>query len=78
MLLWLWSRLVAAALIGPLVWELPHASGAVLKKQKEKQESAVTLPERLKLTRMGEDAEQRGHASTAGGGSTNRYNHFGK
>jgi len=32
-LLWLWHRLAAAALIGPLAWELPYATGAALKKQ---------------------------------------------
>ena len=32
-LLWLWHRLVAAALIGPLAWEPP---GAALKRKKEK------------------------------------------
>ena len=27
-LLWLWRRLVATALIGPLAWEPPYAAGA--------------------------------------------------
>ena len=31
-LLWLWCRLAAAALIRPLAWELPYAVGAALKK----------------------------------------------
>ena len=31
MLLWLWCRLVAVALIQPLAWELPYALGAALK-----------------------------------------------
>jgi len=36
-LLWLWCRPAAAALIGPLAWELPHAAGVALKgKKKEK------------------------------------------
>ena len=30
-LLWLWYRLAAAALIGPLAWEPPYASGVALK-----------------------------------------------
>ena len=34
MLLWLWRRLVATALICPLAWELPYAMGAALKIQK--------------------------------------------
>ena len=32
--LWLWCRLVAAALIQPLAWEPPCAAGAALKRQK--------------------------------------------
>ena len=33
-LLWLWCKLVAAALIRPLAWELPYAAGAALEKTK--------------------------------------------
>ena len=36
MLLWLWCRLPAAALIGPLAWEPPYAADAALKKKREK------------------------------------------
>ena len=32
--LWLWCRLAAAALIHPLAWELPYATGAALKEKK--------------------------------------------
>ena len=38
-LLWLWRRPTAAALIGPLAWEPPHAAGVaqeMAKKQKLK------------------------------------------
>ena len=35
-LLWLWHRLAAAALVGPLAWELPYATGMTLKSQKKK------------------------------------------
>ena len=35
-LLWLWRRLVATALIGPLAWEPPYAAGAALEKTKQK------------------------------------------
>ena len=39
-LLWLWYRLAAAALIQPLAWELPHALGVALKsKIKRERES---------------------------------------
>ena len=31
MLLWLWCRPAAEALIGPLAWELPYAAGTALK-----------------------------------------------
>ena len=33
-LLWLWHRLAAIALIRPLAWEPPYAAGAALKKTK--------------------------------------------
>ena len=32
----LWHRLAAASLIGPLAWEPPYATGAALKRQKNK------------------------------------------
>ena len=35
-LLWLWRRLAAAALIRPRAWEPPYAAGAALKGQKDK------------------------------------------
>ena len=35
-LLWLWHRLVAAALIQPLAWELPYAPRVALKGEKIK------------------------------------------
>ena len=35
-LLWLWGRLAAVALIQPLAWELPYAMGMAFKKQKKK------------------------------------------
>ena len=37
-LLWLWCRPVATALIRSLAWELLYASGEALKRQKEKKE----------------------------------------
>ena len=37
MLLWLWHRPAATALIGPLGWEPPYAAGEALKRQKTKQ-----------------------------------------
>ena len=37
-LLWLWCRPVAAALIQPLAREPPYATGAALKRQKNKEE----------------------------------------
>ena len=35
-LLWLWHRLEAVALIGPLGWEPPYAVGVALKIRKKK------------------------------------------
>ena len=34
-LLWLWRRLAAVALIGPLAWESPYALGVAPKKKKK-------------------------------------------
>ena len=35
-LLWLWCRPAAVALIKPLAWALPYAAGAPLKSEKKK------------------------------------------
>ena len=43
MFLWLWYRLVAAALIQPLACEPPHATGVALKKKSEKMQINYTL-----------------------------------
>ena len=37
MLLWLWHRQAAVALIWPQVWKLPYAMCAALKRKKEKE-----------------------------------------
>ena len=34
-LLWLWCRPGASALIGPLAWELPYATGTAVKRKKK-------------------------------------------
>ena len=34
--MWLWCRLATVALIRPLAWELPYATGAALKSKKKK------------------------------------------
>jgi len=41
LLLWLWCRTAAIALIGPLPWEPPYAAGVALKRQKEKKEKEI-------------------------------------
>ena len=40
-LLWLWRRPVAIALIQPLAWEPPYAAGAALKRQKTKKKKEL-------------------------------------
>ena len=42
-LLWLWCVLAGAARIGPLAWEPPYATGAVLKRKKKFLFLALTL-----------------------------------
>ena len=51
-LLWLWHRLSATALIGPLAWELPYAAGAALKRQKK-------IPSRV------QNARKKGHCCSS-------------
>ena len=41
-LLWLWCRPAAAAPIQPLAWELPYATGAVLKQNKTKKQTKLS------------------------------------
>ena len=41
--LWLWYRLTATALIWPLAWEPPYATGAALKRQKTKKKKKALL-----------------------------------
>ena len=49
-LLWLWCKPVATALIRPLAWNSPYAVGAALKKTKNKK--------RKKMHHMLADAEE--------------------
>ena len=37
-LLWLWYRSAAVALIRPLAWELPYAEGVAIKRKKKEKE----------------------------------------
>ena len=49
-LLWLWHRPAAAALIEPLAQELPYAADAAIKKQKDKERKCLLA----KLNRLQE------------------------
>ena len=40
-LLWLWHRLAAIALIRPLTWEPPYATGAALEKAKKNERKEI-------------------------------------
>ena len=55
MLLWLWCKLAAVALIQHLAWELPYAAGATLKKKRRKKEKgkkrAKTFVEEFLVTK---------------------------
>ena len=50
-LLWLWRRLAATALIRPLAWEPPYASGAAqeMAKKKKKMKSQITCVSTIAL-----------------------------
>ena len=54
-LLWLWCRLAATALIRPLAWEPPYAVGAAQehkkdKKKKKKQNGIPNIPNSIQRT----------------------------
>ena len=40
---WLWCRLAATALIGPLAWELPYAAGEAQERKKQKKTPKLDL-----------------------------------
>ena len=42
-LLWLWCRLAATALIGPLAREPPYAVGSALKRPKKKKKELLSI-----------------------------------
>ena len=65
MLLWLWCRPVAAALIRPLAWEFPSAIGVALKRQKiNLKKEEIKIERRIKTYLIGHDRrkEKRDHA----------------
>ena len=44
MLLWLWCRPAAVALIQPLAWEISYASDVTLRKQQQQQQNILGVP----------------------------------
>ena len=48
-LLWLWHRLVAVALIRPLAWKSPYATGAALEKAKRQKDKKKKKEKKRKL-----------------------------
>ena len=44
-MLWLWLRSAAVALIQPLAWELPYATGEALKRKNKVSEDEIMLDE---------------------------------
>ena len=50
-LLWLWCRLEAAALIGPLAWEIPYVTGTAERKGKERKKERKKEKKRKKRKR---------------------------
>ena len=51
-LLWLWHRLVTTALILPLAWESPYATGVALKRQTNKQKNLTCYKKQLQYKKM--------------------------
>ena len=51
-LLWLWSRLAATALIRPLAWEPPYATGAALEKAKRQTKQNKTKQKNFQQTKV--------------------------
>ena len=51
-LLWLWCRPAAVALIQPLAWELPYATGAALKSKNRKQSLILGYKQFLIVLKM--------------------------
>ena len=52
MWLWLWHRPVATALIGPLAWESPYATGVALKKYAKANKTKQNKNDRCRLPAM--------------------------
>ena len=42
-LLWLWCRPAATAVMGPLDWEPPYATGVALREQRQKEKKKEVL-----------------------------------
>ena len=65
-LLWLWCRLAAVALIQCLIsWEPPYATGAALKRQNRKEKRKEGKKEGRKEERK--EKKNRGHGFSCGG-----------
>ena len=58
-LLWLWRRLAATALIRPLAWELPYATGVALKKDKNTEKQKTKNKTKQKKKRKKENRNRK-------------------
>ena len=47
--LWLWHRLAATGPIRPLAWETPYATGAALKRQKDKKKYTPIMAQQKRI-----------------------------
>ena len=43
LLVWLWCKLAAVALIQPLAWEIPYATGVAIKRKKKEKANNVRV-----------------------------------
>ena len=61
-LLWLWGRLAATALIRPLAWEPPYAAGAAQRNNKKtKTTTTTTTNKNQSQKKEGNHKDQRGN-----------------
>ena len=81
-LLWCWYRSVATALIRPLAWETPYATGVALEKTKgpkrqQQQQTNQKNPKSLEIINAKDGVKEKEPSYTVSG-NVNWYRHYGE